>query len=65
MSVCFIVCYLLCLLLYITYLSVNYFHTMQYGWTPLHVAVDKGHAAAVSLLLKAGADNDPVNEVNK
>jgi ankyrin repeat protein len=29
---------------------------MQDGWTPLCVACNKGHAAVVEVLLKAGAD---------
>lgn len=32
--------------------------TLKKGWTPLHIAVDRGHPDIVDLLLRAGADSN-------
>lgn len=36
---------------------------MQYGWTPLHVAAQYGHAAVVEVLLERGAAIDKTDRV--
>ena len=32
------------------------FYSLQYGRSPLHVAVEKGHTDVIDILLKHGAD---------
>jgi ankyrin repeat protein len=37
---------------------------LQFGYTPLIAASDKGHAAVVKILLEAGANKEACNKVS-